>query len=248
MTIDEAKKALVVKAKSQVGYREGSNNWNKYAEDPKITKLYGWKPQNTYWCCTFVNWCYLDTFGFDVGSKLTYGGTAACQNSANLFKNNAAFASQPEVGDQIFFYVGGTIGHTGIVTEINGSSIKTVEGNYSDGVGIGTYLIGSSKIAGYGRPNWSLVTGIESPKQDTEIDKEDHRLVLPLLRMSNKFDTYCVMLQSILNARHFACGSTDGFYGPKTYAAVSKAQTYFKITVDGECGKETWKHLMEVEK
>lgn len=245
MTIEEAKKKLVSLTRSQVGYKEGSNNYNKYAADPNITKLYGWDCQNQPWCCVFVNWCFISTFGYDIGSKMTYGGSAACSTSASYYRSHAAFASTPEVGDQIFFYSGGGINHTGIVVEVNGSSIKTVEGNYSDGVGIGSYIVGSSKIAGYGRPNWSLATGVEAPK-DQKTEEENHSWKPPLLRTSNAYSSDCVVLQALLNVHHFACGSADGFYGAKTQAAVANAQQYYKIEVDGICGPQTWKKLLEV--
>lgn len=155
MTIQEAKNKLVALARSQVGYREGANNQNKYADDPRITSLYGWNVQNQPWCCTFVNWCFLNAFG-TIGGRMTYGGSAACAAQANLYKSNGAFTQSPAVGDQIFFYSGGGINHTGIVVEVNGSAIRTVEGNYSDKVSLCTYTQGNSAIAGYGRPKWSL--------------------------------------------------------------------------------------------
>lgn len=157
MTVKEAREKLIALARSEVGYHETGDNWTKYAADPQITRLYGWNVQNQPWCCTFVNWCFLTAFGYDIGSRLTYGGTAACSSSADLFKKNGAFKQTPEIGDQVFFYSGGGINHTGIVIEVNGSSIKTVEGNYSDKVGIGTYILGSSILAGFGRPQWDLV-------------------------------------------------------------------------------------------
>lgn len=160
MTIQEAKQKLVSLARSQVGYREGDNNYNKYAEDPRITQLYGWNVQNQPWCGTFVNWCFLNAFG-TVGGKMTYGGSAACAAQANLYKNNGAFTQSPAVGDQIFFYSGGGINHTGIVFEVSGGTVRTVEGNYSDKVSSCAYAIGNSSIAGYGRPKWSLVTDVE---------------------------------------------------------------------------------------
>lgn len=160
MTIQEAKQKLVNLAKAQVGYREGTNNYNKYAEDPRISQLYGWNVQNQPWCCTFVNWCFLNAFG-TIGGQMTYGGSAACANQANLYKNNGAFTQSPAVGDQIFFYSGGGINHTGIVVEVSGSVIRTVEGNYSDKVSLCTYGTNNSIIAGYGRPKWSLVADIE---------------------------------------------------------------------------------------
>ena len=155
MTIQEAKNKLVSLARSQVGYKEGANNQNKYADDPRITTLYGWNVQNQPWCCTFVNWCFLNAFG-TIGGQMTYGGSAACATQASYYKSNGAFTQSPAVGDQIFFYSGGGINHTGIVVEVNGSAIRTVEGNYSDKVSICTYQTGNSVIAGYGRPKWTL--------------------------------------------------------------------------------------------
>ena len=155
MTIQEAKQKVVSLARSQVGYREGANNYNKYAEDPRITKLYGWNVQNQPWCCTFVSWCFINAFG-DIGGRMTYGGSAACATQASYYKSNGAFTQSPAVGDQIFFYSGGGINHTGIVVEVNGASVRTVEGNYSDKVSLCTYQTGNSVIAGYGRPKWSL--------------------------------------------------------------------------------------------
>ena len=155
MTIAEAKNKVVSLARSQVGYREGADNYNKFAEDPRITQLYGWNVQNQPWCCTFVNWCFLNAFG-TIGGKMTYGGSAACATQANLYRSNGAFTQTPAVGDQIFYYVGNGINHTGIVVEVNGMAIRTVEGNYSDKVSLCTYTQGNTSIAGYGRPKWSL--------------------------------------------------------------------------------------------
>ena len=129
MTIEEAKTKVVSLAVSQVGYREGANNYNKYADNPDITKLYGWNVQNQPWCCPFVNWLFLTAFGYDIGSRLTYGGTAACNASANLYKQNAAWVTTPQIGDQAFFYSGSGINHTGIVVEVEGTQFTTVEGN-----------------------------------------------------------------------------------------------------------------------
>ena len=167
MTIQEAKDKLVALARSQVGYREGANNQNKYADDPRITQLYGWNVQNQPWCCTFVNWCFLNAFG-TIGGRMTYGGSAACASQANLYKNNGAFTQSPAVGDQIFFYSGNGINHTGIVVEVNGLVIRTVEGNYSDKVSLCTYTKGNSMIAGYGRPKWSLAAD-EAADDDFEV-------------------------------------------------------------------------------
>jgi hypothetical protein len=56
----------------------------------------------------------------------------------------------------VFFFASGDINHTGIVVRVVGGSIVTVEGNSSDQVAERCYSTGDSKIAGYGRPNWSF--------------------------------------------------------------------------------------------
>ena len=48
MTIAEAKNKLVAWCLGEVGYHEGTNNWNKYAE--KWTQAGGWNAQNQPWC------------------------------------------------------------------------------------------------------------------------------------------------------------------------------------------------------
>lgn len=196
MTIQEAKQKLVSLARAQVGYHEGVNNQNKYADDPRITSLYGWNVQNQPWCCTFVNWCFLNAFG-TIGGQMTYGGSAACAAQANLYKNNGAFTQSPLVGDQIFFYSGGGINHTGIVVEVNGGAIRTVEGNYSDKVSLCTYTAGNSVIAGYGRPKWSLAA-------DEAVD-EDFEMA------DTSSDAYLNALAGLVGAKPVASSNSNSF-------------------------------------
>lgn len=55
-TDDLTRKAALAYAKSQVGYTEGSNNWNKYADElDKIDYFAGCgKKQNLPWCAVFI--------------------------------------------------------------------------------------------------------------------------------------------------------------------------------------------------
>lgn len=82
----------------------------------------------------------------------------------------------------------------------------------------------------------------QKPAQNSE---EDHRWIPATLNMSNAYKADCVVLQALLNAHHFPCGSADGFFGAKTQAAVYKAQDYYKIEKDGVCGKQTWAKLLQ---
>ena len=50
------RKAALEYAKSQIGYTEGANNWNKYADElDKVNYFAGCgKKQNLPWCCVFI--------------------------------------------------------------------------------------------------------------------------------------------------------------------------------------------------
>ena len=174
MTTSEAKKKLRDYAMSQVGYHESWDGSNKFADGVWDVKLYGFNAQNVPWCDVFVDGAFINVFGFDAATKMTYqvpAGFAACALSAEAYKKNGAFFKEPEVGDQIFFYYSGDINHTGIVVEVNGETITCVEGNYSDGVGLTKYNTRNQwLIAGYGRPDWSVVSDVEvqTDKDDTE--------------------------------------------------------------------------------
>lgn len=172
MTIDQAKNKLISWAVSQIGTREGANNWNKYAAMANIERLYGGSIQNAPWCDVFTDAAFVTVFGLETGAAMTYqtvgNGSALCRTSAAYFKEHGAFTSRPEPGDVIFFYVGGVINHQGIVTSVTGSSVITVEGNSSDMVAERVYSVQDGSIAGYGRPRWELTAGEEDiPTVDT---------------------------------------------------------------------------------
>lgn len=249
MTEQEAKNKLVDLARSQLGYREGANNYTKYAADPMITRLYGWTPQNQPWCCTFVNWCFLTAFGYDAGSKLTYGGTAACSNSAQLFMNNGAYVHFPQIGDQAFFYASGGINHTGIVVAVDGTIFKTIEGNYSDKVSEVTHNVGSSDVAGFGRPNWPIVAKESAAEQEKEPSKETSHTWKPKLIKYGAKGADVFVLQSHLVVKKFYTNNItkeiDGDYGAKTQAAVNSAKQFYGLMANGECDEALWKRLFE---
>lgn len=270
-TISEAKAKLVQMANGELGYREGANNWTKYAADPGIARLYGWTPQNQPWCCTFVNWCFLTAFGYDIGSRLTYGGTAACSNSADLFRTAGAFVHFPEVGDQAFYYSGGGINHTGLVVAVEGSTFTAVEGNYSDKVSSVRHNIGDSNVAGFGRPCWSIVESVtdlaggssggsenagSGPVSDPDTEKPSATLPLchaelPVIRQGDK-GTPVERLQTLLIGRGYYCGGRkysgreypDGDFGPATLVAVQDLQKAAGLTQDGIVGEKTWPALI----
>ena len=142
------------------------------------------------------------------------------------------------------------------------ANCRTSEGNYQGGDQSGNEI----RIQAYwdGSPNkWNCVlrykgtlqvkepsnSGTSKPKADDSASCQqvtDHEWKPLTLSTSNVYKDDCVVLQALLNAHHFACGSADGFFGAKTQAAVNAAQKYYGLEVDGVCGPQTWVKLLKV--
>ena len=284
MTKEEAIKAVVDLANAEVGYHEkasnanlddptgnaGGNNWTKYARDlDNYPEFYNGKKNGYAWCDIFVDWLFVSVFGVDRGREMLYqplqSAGAGCLYSAQYYKENRAFnRADPQVGDQIFFsYSSGEYSHTGIVVDVNGNTITTVEGNTSDSVGRRTYETSNRTIAGYGRPNWQLALEdwekpwvvvengqiVNSSEGNQEEDtatailypSENHSWTPPLLKYApDDYYEACTLLQAALNVRNFKSGKADGYFGALTQAAVNRAKKFYGLEADGICDKALW--------
>lgn len=200
MTIEQAKSKLIALAATYIGYKEGSNNWNQFASNSDLVKMYGWNPQNQPWCDIYVDVCFIECFGLEMACAMTYQpvgrGSAACATSAGYYKNNGAWFTTPQVGDQIFFYSGGGINHTGIVESVSGNTVTTIEGNTSDSVARRTYTIGSSYIAGYGRPKYELVADGAATAPVTQQATTAQQTTSALKYSASNPPLVCMMTQS----------------------------------------------------
>ena len=171
MTKNESISKILAWANAQIGTTESGDNWNKYAQN--MAAAYGWNVQNQPWCDVFVDAGFVECFGIENAAKMTYqpigGFSAACRYSAAYFSAHGALVQTPESGDQIFFRDSdGVINHTGIVVSASGGIVRTIEGNSGDAVRSNAYGIGTPTIAGYGRPNWSVVAGEDSNVPTTD--------------------------------------------------------------------------------
>lgn len=165
-------------ALAEVGYKEGSNNWNKYAKELDKVNFYNYHKQNIAWCSVFVDYCVYIASSKNKSAtlKALYEPTkdncgAGAKESANYFKAKKQFFSSPKVADKIFFYVNGAIGHTGLVYKVDSSKVYTVEGNKSNMVKKCSYALTNKTIAGYGRPKYDTKT--ETKPVETVNDKVD---------------------------------------------------------------------------
>ncbi len=182
---------LLATAAEEVGYLEkksnkdlddktanaGSNNYTKYTRDIKPSY------QPCEWCDMFVDWCFNKTFGTEVAKKMTFqtaGWSSYTPDSSSYYKNNGHWHTTPQAGDQVFFHNNVRIRHTGIVERVTDTGFYTYEGNTSDGSAMipngGSvchkfYPFNHASIAGFGRPDWSLVQGNKYTKGWNRDDK-----------------------------------------------------------------------------
>ena len=118
------------------------------------------------WCCVFVWWV------FSQFSPCLVKKTASCKELGQWFKDQGKWSSQPHVGDVVFFKFKTNnrwTNHVGIVKDIKGNMIETIEGNTSissdDNGGAVMVRQRSSNIVGYGRPAYSEEAAPVDPSQ-----------------------------------------------------------------------------------
>lgn len=251
MDIQEAKTKIISWAEAQIGYREGENNYNKYGIYLEEQHLVSGSMRNEPWCGSFVLAGFAQVFGPDKALEMLCSprpsGIPLCSAGATYFKNAGRWHTTPAQGDIIFFIYNGGINHTGIITRIVNGLIYTVEGNSSDMVARRTYVVGSSVIAGFGRPRWTAVAeGIEEPVKDP-IPAGDFTLSYHTLRRGDGMGERewlrkeVEVMQILLIEKGYACGGYghDGEFGRGTEQSVLNYQYDNGLEADGVVGPAT---------
>ena len=82
----------------------GSGNYTKYARD--MSKHHAGIYANGYaWCDTFVDWCFVEAFGVELGKELIGNWSAYTPTSAEFFKQRGMwYENNPQIGDKVYFY------------------------------------------------------------------------------------------------------------------------------------------------
>lgn len=278
MTYD--KQRVIDIALAEVGYLEkatysqldsktgnaGSKNYTKYARDLAAFPFYNGSKKGVAWCDVFVDWCFVQAYGLDAALKLTCQPTkassncgAGCKYSRGYYKSKGQLhTSNPQPGDQIFFYSKDkkSVSHTGLVYKVDSSKVYTVEGNTSGASGVvangggvckKSYSLTYDRLAGYGRPDWgqgSSAPVVTPPTPSvTEPVSKDVTIELSVLRYGN-IGKQVMTVQRLLNAMGYNCGEVDGDFGAKTASAVKAFQKAKGLTVDGVVGVKTWAALL----
>jgi len=145
----------------------GSNNYTIFGKHLlDTTGAKGTYGINYQWCDQFCDDILVRAFGVEKAKLLLGGWSAYTPTSAEYYQKMGQWHKTPKVMDQIFFKNSVRIHHTGFVISVGASTVTTIEGNTSAGtdvvanggkVAIKMYRLDDPAIAGYGRPNWSIV-------------------------------------------------------------------------------------------
>lgn len=264
MTKQEAIQKVLNLATSEIGYHEkasnanlddkyansGSGNWTKYARDlAAISNFYNGNKNGYAWCDVFVDWLFVKCFGAETGRQMLcqpYNSAGAgCLYSAQYYKQNNQWSFTPQLGAQVFFtYSAGEVSHTGIVADIVGTTITTIEGNSSDQVAKRTYNQGNASIYGYGIPKWELAANSSASATESSMpvssDSSAYYGVRILKKGMSGEDVKKVQEDLISLGYDLGRWGADGDFGNDTDSAVRKFQQDNNLSpVDGEVGPDT---------
>ena len=214
--------------------------------DKNYPDFYNTRKQGAEWCDLFVDYQPLHAFGEEIALKMLHQPRKSCgagvKYSAQYYKKSKAWYTKPEFLDQIFFKNSDGICHTGLVIKVTSSRVYTIEGNVSNMVKTKDYPLNSTKIAGYGRMDWSMFPVNPDPKGDKVM------VELTVLKRGSKGEEVKTVQRLLKSLGYKGKGkvlSIDGSYGPATVDAVESFQKAKKLTVDGICGKATWDKLLK---
>lgn len=253
--MSEIEKILSI-ANNEVGYLEkasnsqlddktanaGNKNYTKYARDMDSLNVYNGKKQGYAWCNVFIDWCFYKALGIDRARELLIGFSAGCTQDWNWLKSAGRIVSNPQIGDLIFF---GDLSHIGIIENIKGDVIYTIEGNTSNAAELiingGTvakksYSKNSQYIYGYARPAYDQASDVNTPE-----DNNKNAITYSLIKKGSKGNLVRIAQEKLLaKGYRLPKYGADGDFGTETANAVRELQKDANISVDGIIGPDTW--------
>lgn len=151
---------------SELGYKEKGNGYTKFGKwYNSVDSKYDYS--KLPWCDMFISWA-----AKKLGYEEWIGQFAWTPSHARWFEKQDAFGKKPEVGALVFFdWSGGKkisgIDHVGVVVEIRGEKIVTIEGNIDGGVAK-RKVRDQSKVVGYGYPE-KVKARLEKKRAEEEL-------------------------------------------------------------------------------
>lgn len=245
----------------------GFNNYTRYARDlDRLGDFYNGAKNGYPWCECFVDWCFVQAYGEAMALTLLCqprrSAGAGCTQSAAYYKGKGQFFKSPKIGDQIFFTWGGEVEHTGLVYNVDKTTVYTIEGNTSGKSGLEPngggvfkkqYSLSDKCIYGYGRPNYNLVDNGSTPAPEPEPvpdpgDNGGFEVKLETLTFGMSGPQVKTLQALLIKKFNISCGvyGCDGDFGNATLTAVKKFQSGRGLDADGIVGPKTWAALLGV--
>ena len=213
------------------------------------------------WCAAMVTTAILEACGADktAAKEIMYGvfPYVNCAQVWDAAPDNKKYWShyqrftlgkgsrtdyRPKPGDIIIFTDNGsTRSHTGMVYAVDSKYVYTIEGNSGNMCRKRSYLLTSSYIYGWIRPQYAASTSSVTTKVEQygdAINVSAH--VLSKGCAGPEVET----LQILLNAKDNAGLTVDGELGPATKTAVEAFQKKYWTNPDGIVGAKTWPKLL----
>ena len=242
-SVDETINNFIAVAERFLGVREGTPQHSiilALYNSAKPTSEYQMGP-NDPWCAAFVG-----AVSGGCGLQNVIPVSAHCGRLEEaLKKTGAVCTTTPARGDIALFDWNGDgkyDDHVGIVTEVLGVNITTIEGNRNDAVAYRTFSPGSTPVKFY-HPNWE-----GAPVKSTETvnwsryreyyseltwDEKCEIKTFPLVKTGSA-GVYVKILQDFLGL------GMDGKFGQETDQALRRYQKEKQLEPDGICGRQTW--------
>lgn len=243
--------SIIETARSYLGTKEGSQAHSEIIEaynKARYSDAYC-MTMNDPWCCAFV----VAVFQM-CGMESIIPCYAACDQMISIFTKWNRYYSRSvrsvRKGDIVFYDWNGDLSadHVGIVVQNQMGTLSVIEGNKSDSVSYRSIDSMDSCIIGYGVPNYEgFSNGTVKPKPGISAIDNEYLKSLPILQVGSK-GVYVKIAQVLINYYGKTNLVIDGDYGPATKAAVAQYQTANGLEIDGVVGKETWTHLLVLNK
>lgn len=216
--------ALLKIAVQEIGVKEiaGPDDHNPTIVNYAKEAGFSWvNDDETPWCSIFLNWCASK-------AELPLSKNAGARSWLLIGEKIA----EPLPGDVVVFWresLESWKGHVGIFLGFDETTLRVycLGGNQGNMVSITAY--NKTQVLGYRRLYPTNVT----------------QLPTKVLRIGDVNDEV-KMLQQALTKAGFECGLADGFFGPKTEAAVKKFQSIYQdLPITGVFNKKTRSYLEE---
>ena len=212
------------------------------------------------WCAAFVS-----AVGAAAGLGEILYPECACgpmlekYRAAGRFEENDEAVPRP--GDVIFYDwqdpgsgdCRGEPDHVGLVECVEGETVRVIEGNYADKVGLRRLPLGARTIRGYGKPDYlgasdyvpAAAPAAPGTPAAPETPPAKASLALPVLRQGDTGESVRAA-QLLLIGRGYRCGpwGADGDFGPATLGGLRSFQRGRGLVCDGVLGPVSWAALL----